>query len=101
MLCKNCEQPLIEIEFAKGFEIVCDNWRCYLYRQSQGCRPTELRLIDEGKAYQRRHDIGNPARKVFSSGPMAGGTHSSACSLAMPSYLVRAYFSGNLGGTYE
>lgn len=36
--CSMCGEPLIQMEFPKGFEIVCDNWRCHMYRQSQGCR---------------------------------------------------------------
>ena len=36
MNCKNCGQPLIAIKFQAGSIYVCDNWRCYLYRDRQG-----------------------------------------------------------------
>ena len=38
MFCQNCEQPLMEMEFSKGFEYVCDNWQCYMFRRPQRCR---------------------------------------------------------------
>ena len=36
--CTVCGEPLIEMEFTKGFVVVCDNWKCYLFRQPQGTR---------------------------------------------------------------
>lgn len=36
--CYMCGQSLIEVEFRGHFALMCDNWRCILYRQSQGSR---------------------------------------------------------------
>jgi hypothetical protein len=36
--CTACGEPLIEMEFSKGFELVCDNYKCYMFRQPQVCR---------------------------------------------------------------
>ncbi|MBV6343213.1 hypothetical protein [Candidatus Magnetobacterium casense] len=36
--CTECGEPLIEMEFTRGFHLVCDNWRCRLFRQPQVCR---------------------------------------------------------------
>jgi hypothetical protein len=36
--CYMCGEPLIEMEFRGHFALMCDNWRCILYRQSQGSR---------------------------------------------------------------
>jgi len=92
----------MEMRFAKGFELVCDNDRCHLFRQPQGCRLAESKEVIEAKGYQRRHDLGNPARKVFSSGPMLGGSSQSlGCSLVMPSHLVQVYFGWDPRGINE
>jgi hypothetical protein len=52
MLCPNCNEPLIEIEFKDGFQIVCDNWRCYLYRQPQRNRLKEPEAVTIGSYYR-------------------------------------------------
>ena len=102
-VCRNCGQPLIVMPMAGGYYLVCDNAkeRCYLFRERQGCVLKEPKMEAEAAGYHVRHDIGNPARKVFDGKPIVGGSPQSLqCSLAMPSHLVRAYFSGNLGGMY-
>lgn len=38
MICKNCKQPLTEIEFNNHYRLVCDNDRCNLFREGQGFR---------------------------------------------------------------
>jgi hypothetical protein len=39
MLCKSCKQPLMEMDFnTRYYAYFCDNWRCPLHRQPQGCR---------------------------------------------------------------
>ena len=63
MLCPNCEQPLIEMEFAKGFELVCDNWQCYMYRRPQETKLKEPKIVALAQGYQLRHDIGISTRK--------------------------------------
>jgi hypothetical protein len=41
--CRRCGEPTIEIEFAKGWRRVCNNWTCPLYRECQGTRE---KLVD-------------------------------------------------------
>jgi len=103
-LCRNCGQPLMVMPMAGGYYLVCDNARerCHLFRERQGCVANESKMVTEATSYHIRHDIGNPARKVFGGSPIAGGTPQSLrCSRAMPSYLVHAYFGQSLGGINE
>lgn len=41
VLCRWCSEPLIEANFSKHVAYLCDNWRCPLFRQPQGCRSKE------------------------------------------------------------
>ena len=36
--CYMCREALIEIEFKGHFVLVCDNWRCPVFRQPQSSR---------------------------------------------------------------
>ena len=80
MNCKNCGQPLIGIKFSIGLCYVCDNWRCYLYRQRQdlslddkadtGNGPPKYRSAREAYDAQRRENyqllrnLGIPSREA-------------------------------------
>lgn len=37
--CYMCGEPLIAQEIGGYDRITCNNWRCLLYREGQGCRP--------------------------------------------------------------
>ena len=65
MNCQNpeCGQPLMEIEFAKGYEFVCNNWQCYMYRRPQATRLKEPKMETRAMSYQVRHDVGILSRK--------------------------------------
>jgi hypothetical protein len=56
----------MEIEFTKGFEYVCDNWQCWMYRRVQATKLKEPKPILEAVGYQVRHDIGITTRKAES-----------------------------------
>jgi len=49
--CKNCGQPLIETNFNRTHcVLLCDNWRCCLFRQSQGSKEKPLEPLPIKKA---------------------------------------------------
>ena len=61
--CSMCGEPLIEIEFSKGFELTCDKVGCYLFRRPQGIRLKEPKVEQEATSYHVRHDVGITSRK--------------------------------------
>ena len=51
MTCKECKQPLVEINFnTKYYVYKCNNWRCPLYMDRQGIR----KKGPEPKKYPRK-----------------------------------------------
>jgi len=50
MLCKNCNQPLIEIPVNGNGRLACDNDRCHLFREGQGCVLKETGEPEEASA---------------------------------------------------
>jgi len=53
----------MQIEFSKGYEYVCDNWQCWMYRRPQQCRVKDPEAESRATSYQVRHDIGIASRK--------------------------------------
>ena len=52
MICKECKETLIEINFKNHKVFVCGNWRCGLHRECQGYRKKEPEI--EPKKYPRK-----------------------------------------------
>jgi len=44
----------MEIEFKNGFECVCDNWQCYMYRRPQRCRTKVPEATADGSNHWAR-----------------------------------------------
>jgi hypothetical protein len=42
--CRRCGEPMIGIEFARHYRIVCDNLGCLLYREDQDIIEKEVQL---------------------------------------------------------
>jgi hypothetical protein len=46
--CRNCGAPLIGIQLAKYWRLVCDNHACLLYRERQGSKDQDTRVVSIG-----------------------------------------------------
>jgi hypothetical protein len=64
MNCKSCKQPLIEIEINHHFRVVCDNDRCKLFREGQGCIAKEIEA-PEYPYYHLLSNFINPKREAI------------------------------------